>query len=312
MKYIIPCLFLVIVLSQCTKDNPGTPDPAVKNIFSVTPDPGFLLDTLTVSTRTTKEINYGYFFSYDNQNRVSEIKCYQYFFNTPVNLEGTWKFNYQGNGTNPQSMDQLSYYNYRVYFYYNANGSKNRDSIANAADTTLRAVRKYVYDSAFNFAVVKVYSKGSLRPTLQDSATFKNYNCTAIYSKQMTWFGNTPYTYEWFDNHYPQVDNNPNPLSKMNIFPALFLAPYLKPGYNIHSSMWEGNILMDFAFQNNPVRFRFYDYATGGYNYAHVSSGEGVTYDPQKRIIRQDYADSAGTTYNFRYTDRFYTTYKYR
>lgn len=312
MRYIISCLLIIIGLTQCTKDNPGSGDAATVNIFNIVTDPNYLLDTLTVSIRQTNDIRYGYCFSYDNLNRVTQIKCYEYFGNMPFNSQGTWTFSYQADSTKPQSMHQMSYNDYRVYFFYNDNGSKNRDSMVSSVDPSIRAVRKYAYDSAFKYAVVRHYNNGSLKPTLEDSATFKNYNCNAIYSKEITWSGSVPYTYEWFSNFYPQVDKDSNPLSKMNIFPALFLAPYLHLGYKIDGDVWRGSFIMDFAFQNNPTKYKFYQTAIGGYNYTYINSGEGETYDSKKRIVRKDFADSAGTLYNIRYSDRFYATYKYR
>ncbi len=310
MKYIIPSLFIMILLIQCTKDKPNPRN--TNNIFSVTPDPNYLLDTLTISTRTGNEINYGYFFSYDNFNRVTTIKRYEFFFNMPTNMQGTWTFNYQGTSNNPESMDQVSYNNYRVYFIYNADGSKNRDSIVSSVDPVVRAVRKYVYDSAFNYVVARLYYKGSLKASLLDSAIFKNYNCSDIYSNELTWTGNIPYSYETFHNYYSQVDNHPNPFSKMNIFPALFFAPYLHLGYNVDGAKWRGGIVGDFAFQNNLGKYKFYDYATGGYNYIFIDNVDEDTYDSKNRISRKDFVDSTGSVYNMNFSNRYYATYKYR
>jgi len=310
MRYIIPCFLIMLGLTQCKKDSPQ--DPAAKNIFTVSPDPDYLLDTVTVSVKTNNEIHYGYFFSYDNLNRVTKIKNYEYFGNIPLVNNGTWTFNYQGNSSNPESMDQVSYTNCRVYFFYNADGSKNRDSIVSTATPTTRAVRKYDYDPAFNYAVARHYSNGSLKPSLMDSATFINYNCNAIYSKEMSWTGSIAYTYEWFDNFYAQVDNRPNPFSKLNIFPALFLAPYLKMTNPLTGNMWKSNIVMDFAFQNNPLKYKFYDHAIGGYSHIDVSTAEEETYDSKNRITKKIFADSTGNVYGMSYFDRYYATYKYR
>lgn len=312
MKSIIPCLFIITALTQCTKDNPGPPDPGTKDIFNVTTDPNYLLDSLIVRNHTTKEGAFGYFFSYDNLNRVTSIKYYDYFFDIPLNNEGIWTFNYQGNNTSPQSMDQVSYENFRVYFFYNANGSKNRDSIVSPVNPAIWAVRKYAYDSAFKFAVAKHYNNGSLKASLEDSASFKDYNCTGVYSKEITWTGSIPYSYEWYNNTCSLVDNKPNPLSKMNIFPALFLSPYLQLGYTIGGKKWSGNHLMDMVFQNNPLKYRLNVSATGGYNWTYIKSAEGETYDAKNRIIRKNYADSSGNIYSVHYDDRFYATYKYR
>ncbi|MGC4101321.1 hypothetical protein [Ferruginibacter sp.] len=312
MKYFLPCLFVIIGFSQCIKDPVRPQSPDNSNIFTAVTDPNYILDTLTVSVRLTKETIYGYFFTYDNLNRVTKIKYYEYIYNVPLYNRGTWTFNYQGSNNNPESMDQQSYNNFRVYFFYNANGSKNRDSLVSTTDPSIQAVRRYTYDSAFHFAVANLYYKGSLKSTLQDSATFTNYNCNTIYSKQISWSGNIPVTYEWFDNYYTGVDYQPNPFSKMNIFPALFLAPYLQLGYKVEGNMWQSDIIKDFVFQNNQRRYWLNDYATGGYNYIHIQSGEGETYDTKNRIIQKDFADSSGTPYNVSYHNRYYATYKYR
>jgi hypothetical protein len=71
--------------------------------------------------------------------------------NIPLNGMGTWTFSYQGDSIKPQSMNLLSYNDYRVYFFYNADGSKNKDSMVSSIDPSVQAVRKYAYDSAFNY-----------------------------------------------------------------------------------------------------------------------------------------------------------------
>jgi hypothetical protein len=297
-------------LTQCNKEN--TQDPNNNNIFSAVTDPNYLLDTLTVSVKQTDEIRYGYIFSYDNLNRVSSIKFYEYFYNTPVNNNGTWTFNYPGNSTSPESMDMVSFNNYRIYFFYNADGSKNRDSIVSTANSSLRAVRKYDYDAAFSYAVARHYKNGNLKPSLEDSAIFTNYNCNGIFSKEITWYVSIPYTYEWFDNYYPTVDSRPNPFSKMNIFPAMFLTPYLNMGNQVNGNTWKGSIVSDFAFQNNPRKWKFQDHAIGGYDYIHLSNAEGEIYDSKNRIIRKNFADSLGDSHSMNFADRFYATYKYK
>jgi hypothetical protein len=69
---------------------------------------------------------------------------------------------------------------------------------------------------------------------------------------------------------------------------------------------------MDFAFQNNLRKRRFYEYATGGYNQVYINTAEGETYDAKNRIVRKDFADATGTQTNIRLSERFYTTYKYK
>lgn len=310
MKYLILSLLLIAVFTRCTKNDSTTPPT---NIFSVTPDANYLLDTVSFLGQTGT--GHGYSFVYDNLNRVKTIKYLQFFSFQALYVDGTLDFSYTGAENNPLSMEMIAAYSsvqfhHKVFFFYNADHSKQRDSIIDMTDPTQRSVRKYYYNPALNGMSVHHYKNGSPLYRFIDTAVFSNNNCTTL--------GSGKYRYELNSsvpigdgsvyNEFIATDDKVNPYSKLNIFPALFLTDYFEFGDYITPEPTDIFWCIDyFALVNNAKRIRSIEGFAGASIYKRTSQLE--TYDSRSRIVEKNIVDSISGSSFF---DRNFLRYKYR
>jgi hypothetical protein len=313
MKYLIHSLLLIAVFTQCTKSDSTAPPT---NIFSVTPDANYLLDT--VSFLDDRGTGKGYSFVYDNLNRVKTVKYHQFFSFLALYVDGTLDFSYTGAENNPVSMEMNAAYSSvqfhnKVFFFYNADHSKQRDSIINLDDPTQRSVRKYYYNPALNGMSVRHYKNNSPLYKLLDTAVFSNNNCITL--------GSSKYRYELnssvpigdgsASNEFISTDDKVNPYSKLNIFPAIFLTDYLFFGDYITPDATQIYYHIDyFALVNNAKRIKSHYGPANFATYKRTSRLE--TYDNRNRIVGKTVVDSSVSGTSVNYQERFFMKYKYK
>lgn len=313
MKYVILFPLILIVLVQCKKADSTPSSPNTTNIFDFEINPDNLIDTVTVGHLST--IYYGYFFSYDNFNRVKSIKYYDYFFNQPVNNQRTCTFSYSGSDILPQSLDvnwvnnlSSTVENFKIYFFYNQNKSKDKDSIIDLNNITKKAVRKYEYDMVFNFVNTKYYQNGNIIPAFKDSAYFNKSNCGTFRSEKINFQGGQMAAVNWSANFFDSWDTNINPFSRINIFPAMFMSNYLDYGNLTDGVTSKGNFIIDFTGVNNLKRLNIYTGSLGGPTKRNSMTSLTEDYDFKNRIVQKKFVDSLGNTF----LEQKYVKYKYR
>lgn len=313
MKYLISSLLLLVVFARCTKSDSTAPQT---NIFSVTPDPNYLLDT--VSFLDERGSGFGYSFMYDNLNRVKTIKYLQFFTYLALYVDGTLDFSYTGAENNPVSMEMIAAYSTfqfhnKVFFFYNADHSKQRDSIINLANPTQRSLRKYFYNPALNGMSVYHYKNGSPLYRLMDTAVFSNNNCTTLGSSEYIYDLNStiPIVTSSGYNEFISTDDKVNPYFKLNVFPALFLTDYFNFGdYITPDATMIYNHIDYFALVNNAKRIKSAEGYAGASIYKRTSQLE--TYDSKNRIVEKKMMDSIVSAGSVSYQERFFMKYKYK
>lgn len=307
IKYLTFCLLLTIFFAKCKKNeiNVDLNNGSQTNIISTDTSlfTKYLIDTITIGTYN--KIDLGYVFSYDNLNRVKTAHEYEYFDNLPLYTTRLCTFNYSGNDSLPQSLNLeyvslSSYEKFKIYFFYNLDKTKNRDSIINLNTPTQKFIRKFYYGintSNNNYVLTKFTPNVINSYMFNDSASFQNNLCTQFTSRKIQTFSSD--YYERYVNL--KYDSTANPLTKLNIFPALFMSNYLLPGNHLDDFMTNNNYYLNFNFKNNPKRFENYTYS--GASQARLSSTSySIIYDNKNRILKNNYVDSSNNTLlNFRF-----------
>ena len=313
MKRLCFFLLLLLTLSQCKKSDTTE---ATNTIFDFPVNTSLMPDT--VKDLDNGGTGDGFIFSYDNLNRVTAVNYYEYFLDQALYNDRTSTFHYSGNDMLPASVDLVWTSSsasvngkYKIYFFYNADKSKNRDSVIDLNDNTQNAVRKYTYDWALNYAKTDYYKTGSTQISFTDSASFVNYNCVYYRSDRIKYSFGNPYIAESAIAQYVH-DNRTNPLSGLNIFPALFMNNCLFWGYHTDDIVASPTVTLNFVSQNNVRRSNCSHYGSGGpasWNPRYSRTAYDDTYDASNRLLKRKFQDSVLTpTY---YPERYSLIYRY-
>lgn len=307
------CFFMLFLASSCEKD-PVTGE--IKPLLEFKADKNYFIDTLYYDRGVADKE--GEVFKYDVLDRVQSIKYYEILSRTnAVNNQRTCTFFYNGNNQLPAYMDvswieAYTYdYSYRIYYFYNSNNLKVKDSLVNLTGSTLfNRVHKYEYNDTTLLVKVKSYKINTGKLYRTDSVKIKNYNTDTLFSNCEDY---SPITANSTGISYnSQYDDKVNPFSKLNITPALFLSNFLYFPASTKNLATTERFPINFNVSNNVLESSA---NSQGYTPVNVSNVFRITkstqvqYDSKNRIVKQFYDDYYTPT-NFRLMKTIYV-YKY-